>query len=268
MTQLVKSLRVEGWDEVARAKADQYIRINGESMRAVSLADGAALCQYHTTSNNDASKVIAHFNGQPKILDLTGKNKKPERRLQAYLIKQALMNNRSLLGSHALHCLNCMFDELLFALDEVSFGDNKLKVSPNVKKSPAIVRLDLLAVGIKDGIAFPVIIELKTDRHLKRLGEQLANAEAELVENNERILAVTELLNSVTVAGIKAYNKDSNICKILVWPRPLVKESKLTTQRMATDPILTKLICVEYEEISADNSLDFHPANIRYQLRQ
>ncbi len=86
-------------------------------------------------------------------------NAKPEHRMQASLIRHALMNG---MGLHGL-CdgFADVFDELIFVTDELSAGG---------------IRADIIALGGRQGRYFPVFIELKANRELGRLTEQLTYA--------------------------------------------------------------------------------------------
>lgn len=269
MKRLVDELKFAGWNETERAQNDQYIRINGEGVRAVSLADESALCGYENSSSHKVpNTAIEHFKFEPKPLDKKTFSSKQERRMQSHLIKQGLLNNRSLLGIGALSCLNGMFDELLFALDEVSFGDNNLEVEPDDKEHPKIVRCDILAVGVKDGDVFPVLIELKSVRSLQRLGAQLKYAAKDISCNPDRITAITELLSTVTGQKLSNYSADK-ICKILVWPSGI--ESNKTSNRIndrSEENDLRDLIYVEYLPVKTDDLAPWNPANVTYHLRK
>lgn len=267
MKRLVDELNSDfvGWNETERASKDQYIRINGEGVRAVSLADKSALCGYGKTSSHKVPKTaIEHFEFIPNDLVEKTFSTKQERRMQSHLIKQALLNNRSLLGAGALSCLSEKFDELLFALDEVSFGDNNLEIEPDDNEHPKIVRCDILAVGIKDGDVFPVLIELKSVRSLQRLGAQLEYAAKDISCNSARISAMATLLSTVTRKKLNSYSADK-ICKILVWPAG--KESITTSNNIANDPKLKDLIYIEYFSAKNDVPAHWNPAEVTYQLR-
>jgi len=262
---LADKLKAAGWNETKGARLNQYIRINGEAIRAVSLADKSALCGYGSaTSHKDPVKVMKHFDFTPNELDEKTFSSKQERRMQSHLIKQALLNNRSLLGVGALSCLNVVFDKLLFALDEVSFGDSKLEKEPSDHEHPAIVRCDILAVGIRNHEVFPVLIELKSVRSLQRLGDQLKYAAKEIACNADRISAVTALLSTITGQKMTTYSKDK-ICKVLVWPAG--KESIATSNNIATDDKLNDLIYVEYQPVRTDDPTQWNPADVTYLLR-
>jgi len=101
-----------------------------------------------------------------------------EKRMQAALIRHALMNNLSL---HEL-CdgFTDVFDELIFVTDEFSAGN---------------IRADIIALGGMKGRYFPVFIELKATRTLKRIIEQLTNIE-EAMKNDARDSFLNLLANA------------------------------------------------------------------------
>jgi hypothetical protein len=184
-------------------------------------------------------KVIQHFddaNRQPKNLAEKYLAIKKERRLQSWIIKQALMNRRDLMKSQIFECLKESFDELIFALDEVSFGDKNHK---HPIEEADIVRCDLLAVGVKDGNTFPVVIELKTSRDLGRLIEQLKNAEREIISHEQEIRSLMELITGKKIS-------DSTVKKVLVWPDG--NESKTTaTKRKDSNVFFVQYSPCEFE---------------------
>lgn len=235
MSQLGHQIRASGWDEKASAKDDRYIRIKGESLRAVSLNDLSPLCGFGKSGNARAvATVIRHFEDEGRIpvkLAEADHGRKKERRLQSYIIKQALLSQRNLLGNTSLGCIGKEFDKLVFALDEVSFGDNN--------NSP-VIRCDLLAVGQRGGEIFPAVIELKSNRELDRLDEQLENATRHIEKTYEN---VKELLEVVT--GLKLNSQ--RVEKILVWPSPNGKESRETTRFRQDNPDIK---FIEYSPVS------------------
>ena len=79
--------------------------------------------------------------------------------MQATLIRHALMNGMELHG--LCDGFADVFDDLIFVTDELSAGD---------------IRADIIALGGRQGRYFPVFIELKANRELERLTEQLTNA--------------------------------------------------------------------------------------------
>lgn len=228
MRQFSQQLKESDWHERDMAAQDKYIRVCGESVRVVSLADDSALCRFQGLGPGKSVAALAtraQKNLSSEGMDKAVATAKEERRLQAYLIKSALLNNREMLGT--LTCLSGKLKSLLFAYDEISFGDKsfRLEVENNEelkknRKKTDIVRLDILAVGInKSGESFPVIIELKSRRSnadLKTLGKQLGDATKELIgEKCRKDDVPARLLESAT--GIRP-TKPYQVMKILVWP--------------------------------------------------
>ena len=219
------------------AKNDKYIRICGESYRAVSLNQESPLCGYAQYGVKTIKTIIEkHFNNKIHKVEKNVLEKKEERRIQSLLIKRALMNNRSL--NAALNI--SIFDEFLFALDEVSFGDNK---------HPKIVRCDILAVGSEKGNFFPVLIELKSVRHQKELIYQLDNFLKEIKENIK--VKFVELLETCTG---KKINQDEKIRKVIIWPYPK-KEMYNTSSKFKEKEILE--IKYKLEDKKDINSIEF-----------
>ena len=199
--------------------------------------DESSLCGY----GNKASKIdtiLSNFEKcKPKPLDYKKPKSKEERRLQAFLIKEALTNNRNLNRILKLQ----HFEDLLFCLDEVSIGDSKHKHLVETEGRPNIVRCDILAVGKMDGIYFPVLIELKYDRKLCRLVNQLNNFIRDVEEDHNIKNKVMELMK--ISAGIKEEAQFRNVFKkVIVWP-------KNEKARESTSKILkmNEIIQVEYE---------------------
>ncbi|MEA3222676.1 MAG: hypothetical protein U9P49_05875 [Thermodesulfobacteriota bacterium] len=182
-----------GWGE------DWYIRIGGNGYTAVSLDLEHPLLGFASGPTSDIKKVISHFEKEPK--KDTPDRSTPEKRAQAWLIKQAINDKLNLKTCLGLN--NSIYDELLFALDEVSFGD---------QNNPPIRRLDILALGKCDGNHFPVFIELKSGRNLGRLLVQLK----EYQEHVQRYkLEFEKLLSACTNEKV-----DLSKCgRIIVWPR-------------------------------------------------
>ena len=165
---------------VARfAKDDRYIRIGGESFRAVSLRDGHPLCGCVEHGAKQLATIDQHFQREPRFLDPDVLEEKKERKLQCWIIKESLVHNRDM--RILLKPQEDPFDKLLFALDEVSLGNNnhQIKDIPGLHsitlRNTKAVRCDLLAVGKKDDKTFPVIIELKSSRNMEELIEQVGD---------------------------------------------------------------------------------------------
>lgn len=199
------------------ARDSKYIRICGESFRAVSLLDSYPLCGVNKSGSKRLDTILKQlelWKGDslaPEVLKHKG-----ERRLQCWLIHNALQNKRDLMKPLGLG--NEIFDKLLFALDEVSLGDSNhslenlsgFKSTIDCENEIKIVRSDIIAVGIKNKEVFPVIIELKYDRSRKRLKEQLENFRKLIEIFNEEF---KQLLKDCTGHVVNSEPK-----KILIWP--------------------------------------------------
>ena len=136
---------------------------------------------------------------------------KPEHRVQAYLIREAL--REGLRFHQAFQGFGKEFDELMFVTDELSLeaGEDKL-------------RADMIAVGGLNGEYFPVFIELKNGRELTTLKAQLNKANTMLWENTEARSVFAEFLNAV--AGVKV-DTSAKARLMMIWPKsPSGKESK------------------------------------------
>lgn len=141
----------------AASEPSRYIRVNGAGYRPVSL------CQ------SNPCGAVQGFPGSRKRLDekliqaLNSPNrnpvgKKPEHRLQASLIEVALKAPEKL---PALLQLSDQIGEIRFVTDELRAGEQ--------------VRADVVFLGRQmDQTWVPIFVELKADRSLKRLGDQLA----------------------------------------------------------------------------------------------
>jgi hypothetical protein len=197
------------------AKDYRYVRILGEGFRPVSIS----VINPCGHLNDEAGKEIGSCTLAEALEKATGANRnehepgkdKPEHRVQAYLIREALLEGLRL--HQAIRCFGKEFDELIFVTDELSLeaGENKL-------------RADMIAVGGKNGVYFPVFIELKNGRELTTLIGQLNNANAMLWENNEARPKFAEFLNAV--AGVKV-DTSAKAKLMFIWPKsPSGNESK------------------------------------------
>ena len=195
---------------------EKYIRICNDKFRAVSLKDGSPLCGFANTGAKKINTIAKHFEEANHLESLKPEVwvEKEERRVQAWLIKQALINNRDLLKP--LGMINTDFKELLFALDEIPLGsDNNIRIDKE-NRPIKFVRCDILAIGSIDGCYFPVQIELKYDRARKRLIEQFDNFEYEVNQNED----IQNIFNKLLKASVRRKNikLQKKIRKIIVWP--------------------------------------------------
>ncbi|AET95564.1 hypothetical protein BSFA1_83970 (plasmid) [Burkholderia sp. SFA1] len=136
-------------------------------------------------------------------LDKEPGNKKPEHRVQAHLIYQAIKDPT---GLPALLDCEQLFDELIFLSDEFRLGE---------------IRADIIALGKKDGRYFPVFIELKAKRSLTHVLLQLGNI-------SERFLKLPDAGRAYLAAGsgVDRGLIDMKPRRIVVWPAsPSCKES-------------------------------------------
>jgi len=224
-------------------REDWYIRIGGNGFTAVSLDLERPLLGFASGPTIDIKKVISHFEKEPK--KDTPDRSTPEKRVQAWLIKQAINDKLNLKTCLGLN--NSIYDELLFALDEVSFGD---------QNNPPIRRLDILALGKCDGNHFPVFIELKSGRNLGRLLVQLKKYQEQVQQYK---LEFVTLLGACT--GVKV---DLSKCgRIIVWPK---SKSGKPSPRVELECGQQKVTIIESV---TDNWTDikdfsFHPCNQVY----
>jgi len=219
------------------ADKEQYIRICGEGYMSVSLADKSPLLGIGA-QEEEIEKVLKHLEEKQakELSDKVWKSKK-ERRLQAWLIKRALTHNRSLRESLRLED---HFGELLFCLDEVSLGDSNHERDDS-KDRPKIVRSDILALGLQGGVYYPVLIELKYKRELKRLIEQLDNFIKDVEDHSSVNDVFIDLLR--TCSGVeKSANLSNNFKKIIIWPKSK-NPRKSTVEKLNENGVLE----IEYE---------------------
>jgi hypothetical protein len=184
-----------------------YIRINSSGYRAVSLDNCYPLCGFRKHSTKKIEQVLEHCaNHLTKCIKV-----RPERRIQNHLIKYALAHNLDL--KPALGLNDTVYDELLFALDEVPLVN---------KNNKAVIRCDILAVGVRGKNAFPVLIELKSGRQKTELGRQLKDFCA--LMNDKFPNEFAKLLDNCVNRQVEM----SKIGKMIMWPAPNGKTTKKT----------------------------------------
>ena len=245
MIEMSKKLQ-EQTDISLLAKSDKYIRIGGEQFMSVSLHDKSPLAGIGNKTTK-IETVLSYLN-EKKANDLSEKDwkSKEERRLQAWIIKKALINQRCLLAPLNL---KSHFDELLFCLDEVSLGDCNHERENSEDGRPKIVRCDILAMGLQGGVYYPVLIELKYKRELGRLIEQLDNFIYDIEEDSTVNKTFMELMR--ICSGIEdGATLSDNFKKIIVWPK-CKHPQKSTAKKLDEKEILE----IEYE-YSEDNHKD------------
>jgi hypothetical protein len=200
-------------EEHARlAKAFRYVRILGNGFRPVSISgvnpcgrlveDGSGKEIERCDSLADA---IGKACSAKPTEERPGKDK-PEHRVQAFLIRAALLNNLRL--EQLFPNFGDAFDKLIFVGDELA-----------VKDDQGELRADMIAVGQKDdGPYFPVFIELKNDRQLTTLKGQLNNACERLWKNDGARTAFARFLSAVSGVPV---NPDPLVDarRMLIWPK-------------------------------------------------
>ncbi|MBN3751780.1 hypothetical protein G3N95_02430 [Paraburkholderia sp. Tr-20389] len=145
-----------------------------------------------TTANLDRALQRARSAGHGK-----GKagNGKPEHRVQAGLIREALMAPASL--PKMLDC-EALLDQLIFVSDEFRLDD---------------IRADVIALGRKGDDYFPVLIELKAVRSLTRVLEQLERITDRLNQAPEATVAFFS-----AASGVDASRIGTSALRMLIWP--------------------------------------------------
>lgn len=217
-----KQWREELLEHAKLANDFRYVRILGNGFRPVSISvvnpcghlndkDGGEITYCPTLAEALEKAKSANRNEHEPGTD------KPEHRVQAYLIREAL--REGLRFHQAFQGFGMEFDELIFVTDELNLeaGENKL-------------RADMIAVGCKNGAFFPVFIELKNGRELTTLKRQLNNANTMLWENVEARGMFAKFLNAV--AGVEV-DTSAKAKLMIIWPKspsgnesPSVKEAR------------------------------------------
>jgi len=227
-------------------KEDFHIRIGGNGYTAVSLNDSSPLLGFGSGASKTIITLEKHFakNSNGAI--------KPEKRAQAWIIKQALNNKVNELDFKESLGLksNDVYEKLFFALDEVSIGD---------KDNLPINRTDILAVGIYGGVAYPVLIELKYGRHLTGKNDLLPQLEKYVGELKKFEPEFKQLLHACVGMDVNF----SSIGKIMVWPKSPSGKVSASVEKECGHHKVTII------ESNTDNWTDikdfsFHPYNQVY----
>lgn len=188
---------------------EYYIRVGGNGFTAVSVDDDRPLMGYGSGAVKDLATLEKYFRSpHPKYLEKLH-FPKPERKIQSWLIKMALKNEKQkfdLLEPLGL-ADNGVYEKLFFAFDEVSIGDNN--------HDGKINRTDIMAVGVHEGVAYPVLIELKFGRMLT--GEHNLITQLNRYAHELRLYDkyFKQLLDSCLDTDVSM----SRVGKIMVWPR-------------------------------------------------
>ncbi|KXU97825.1 hypothetical protein CR51_21905 [Caballeronia megalochromosomata] len=184
-----------------------YLRVGGNGFRPVSIRSdnpcGSVYIQGKAIETTPFVDVAIQLAKSAEHREDAPGNKKPEHRVQAHLIYQAIKDPTSL---PALLDYEQFFDELIFLSDEFRLGE---------------IRADIIALGKKDSRYFPVFIELKAERSLTRVLLQLEKI-------SERFLKVPDAGRAYLAAasGVDMSFIDVEPRRIIVWPAsPSGKES-------------------------------------------
>lgn len=163
----MRRLHVEGLRrEAARGR---YVRIGGNGFRAVSI-DPSRPCGSLERDGRTLSvrksivRALADCDADPKPVarDPSAGPYKPEHRIQAFLIRHALLDPQEL--GTLIRC-DDLFDRLEFVTDELRIDDENV----------GAIRADMVALGRRGNTWIPVFIELKVGRDLRVLRRQLEN---------------------------------------------------------------------------------------------
>lgn len=228
-------------DVAMLARQHRYVRLRGESVRPVSLhpdtplgeleVDGRVLGKVTSVTGLKAL-LSSDVEAPGPAMNPKSRKAGEERLLQCFLIREALQNGRrlhTLMPGLAAHGI----DELLFVCDELNIGIGA-RMPDGSKK---VTRGDMIALGCSGATWFPVFIELKYDRHLTRLLEQLQAIQAELLAEGV-VEAFRKLL--ATVADVGEADIDMAASRrMLVWPRiEPGREAKTTVTQLAAQGVI------------------------------
>jgi len=175
------------------AAQEFHFRGNLNSFSLISLSKGTPEMGYSGLQTKETGKKrfneAIHLEGfKPRTLTNGKKGKNPEKELQAWIIKHALSND-----------LKLPFDpSIKFLCSELSLKMKDGKRAVN----------DVLGIDVSGNL---VIIELKTDRHKKRLTEQVNNFEEAIVLNEEFFKKLVKVF-------LPSEEWSGKIKKIVIWP--------------------------------------------------
>lgn len=210
---------------------DGYVRVNADGFRAVCVSDDAPLCKFGSGTVARFDTVLRQFNAAVPPSDKA--QAKPERRLQAHIMRTALSNHLDLLSVLP----GLPFDRLLFALDEVPL---KMGATPTRE-----VRCDLLAVGARGGRYEPVVIELKWERQLAQLCRQL-QAFSRLISAHQP--AFEKVLGAAV--GRPGEVSAARVHHVIVWPKS-EDPSSAGTVRTRSELAAANISAVAFERVGA-----------------
>lgn len=197
-----------------------YIRILRDGFRPVSLSTDNPCGQMIDKNTGRPIDVLACLSDaincdEFEHCELEGGKDKPEHRIQAEIIKYALLNSLELDGLFI--GFEDVFDKLIFVTDEMPGAatiDEKGEVTDSESGKHKDIRADIVALGRKDGLYFPVFMEIKIERLLKELIRQLNRANQAAKKAEQEFLQLLANVTSVELSEISFEAARS----ILVWP--------------------------------------------------
>lgn len=195
---MAKELNEQHKELFATEGEEAHLRGNIKSMSLISLSKDRPELGF---SNLTTGRTI-----EDKLLRLKTKElgrSTPEKELQAWMIRTALKNE-----NHFLPFEN----EIKFLTSEMALYENEKRVVNDI-------------LGFKDGKLY--VIELKSDRNMQRLIEQVENFEKIIVNNKVFFKEFCELYDCL-------WNEES-IIKVIVWP---FKNNPKTSQNLKDKMII------------------------------
>lgn len=180
----------------------RYVRLQRDGYRLISIDTENPCGNAGSKSCKTISKVKTCIDSGYKA-DKPN-NDKPEARLQAYLIYQCLRYG----PEHAARMLDPegqLIDHLWFVADEVRLGDKN-------------IRADMLFVGSKGRQAFPILAELKANRTLGKVVEQLDNMQNAVSDHTTTVSFSNFLKQSVPQAADDFHWTFEVLQKWIIWP--------------------------------------------------
>jgi len=201
-----------------------YIRVRGDKYRPVSIHPDNP-CGSLKRLNGSGSEI-----GGTQSLDTALKNadeaapanakrpgnKKSEHVIQAGLIHHALQHDMLLNGR--LNGFSDFFDELIFVTDELKAGD---------------IRADIIALGVKGGKYFPVFIELKAIRSLKRVLKQLVEAQKKTAKVKSSFVEMLVKGTGKTASSILF----DEYKLFVIWPKAPSGKGKASAAKAVAEPV-------------------------------
>ena len=215
MAEEINSYKSDHKDGLVQLLAEEkkYLRICGEKFMPVSVAVATPLSGYGRGQCDSLEKALRRFEGKKaNSVDPETLKGKEERRLQSWGISMALQNGRSLKNAFSEPLKE--FEDILFALDEVSLGDSDHRNDEGLGAS----RCDLLCLAKKNSQWYPLVIELKYKRMGKGLIKQVNRYAIELRNYRKELDPLLEAITGKQIAR-------GDIQKMVIMPA-VSKEQK------------------------------------------